>query len=394
MTLDLDFYLSEMSVSDRHGGGLTLQRVLGVDLDHIALFAHVSRFATEYPVCGKLETRCLDMPMWTESRATRMIVGDTLAAWLCNRQMIIRREARRIAARICTHASPQGEALRGLVCPQAAISLYVVEDLAERRPVEYLTWIMDDHLVRWINGEWRYPPQLEELFAKHLRRAKCVFVISPAMSKFIHERFGVDSEVLFGPADPSGDPRWEIARDDNRIRLGYFGAVGRWQTDSLSLLANALETAGASLDIYAEDNCLPAPLQVHGVRRLGRIEPAEVPSAMREYDAVVLPASFDRSMRNMTELNIATKMSECLASGTVTLFVGPRYAAIARFLEGTGAALIISENTSAAVADAIAKLRSREHRVALLKSARNLVQSKLSIRAMHEIWRKGAAHLN
>jgi hypothetical protein len=27
--MGIDFYLSEMSVSDRHGGGLTLQRVLG-----------------------------------------------------------------------------------------------------------------------------------------------------------------------------------------------------------------------------------------------------------------------------------------------------------------------------------------------------------------------------
>jgi hypothetical protein len=43
--MGIDFYLSEMSVSDRHGGGLTLQRVLGDDLDRIRLFAHISRFA-------------------------------------------------------------------------------------------------------------------------------------------------------------------------------------------------------------------------------------------------------------------------------------------------------------------------------------------------------------
>jgi hypothetical protein len=47
--MGIDFYLFEMPVSDRYGGGLTLQRVLGGDLDRIRLFAHISRFARDFP---------------------------------------------------------------------------------------------------------------------------------------------------------------------------------------------------------------------------------------------------------------------------------------------------------------------------------------------------------
>jgi hypothetical protein len=103
---------------------------------------------------------------------------------------------------------------------------------------------------------------------------------------------------------------------------------------------------------------------------------------MRRYDAVVLPASFDPAMRHLSGLNIATKMSGCLASGTVTLLIGPRYAAMARFLEGSGAAVIVSDNMGSAVVDAVARLRNRGNRSAVLQSARNPVES-------HLMWRLG-----
>ncbi len=44
--MKFDFYLSEMSVSDKHGGGLTLQRILGADLNDIDHFVdHQQRIA-------------------------------------------------------------------------------------------------------------------------------------------------------------------------------------------------------------------------------------------------------------------------------------------------------------------------------------------------------------
>ncbi len=114
---------------------------------------------------------------------------------------------------------------------------------------------------------------------------------------------------------------------------------------------------------------------------------------MRSYDAVVLPASFEPAVRAMSEFNIATKMSECLASGAVTLFVGPDYSAMGRFLEKHGAAVLVMDNAPSAVIGSIERLRSSQNRRAVLESA-NLVQSQMSVAAMHGIWLKGVARLN
>lgn len=394
MSIDWDFYLSEMSVSDLHGGGLTLQRVLGADLDRVRLFVHVRRFGTDYPVARRFESRCLDMPLWTEAETIRNMIGRRAAAWLSNRKPIVQMHALRVARAVCARNSVSGKALLGLACPQGEVSLYALEALAKRHPVEYVTWFMDDHLVRWRNGNWQYPPHIEELLGRHLERARAVFVISPAMGRFFHDRFGIGSEVLFGPADSEGDPQWEVRHDDGCIRLGYFGALGPWQLDALGLLAKGLASANASLDIYTGNSSLPEPLQLSQVKLRGRVHPSEVPSAMRQYDAVVLPVSFKPAMRNMSGLNIATKMSESLASGTVTLLIGPRYAAMTQFLEGSGAAVIVSDYEVTAVLDAVARIRDRAERNAVLQSARNLVQTQLSTAAMREIWLNGAARLS
>ena len=63
---------------------------------------------------------------------------------------------------------------------------------------------------------------------------------------------------------------------------------------------------------------------------------------MRTCDAVVLPISFGESDRNLCEFNVATKLSELLASGTVILAVGPEYAAMTKLLQSAGAAQIVT----------------------------------------------------
>ena len=114
MSIDWDFYLSEMSVSDLHGGGLTLQRVLGADLDRVRLFVHVRRFGTDYPVARRFESRCLDMPLWTEAETIRNMIGRRAAAWLSNRKPIVQMHALRVARAVCARNSVSGKALLGL----------------------------------------------------------------------------------------------------------------------------------------------------------------------------------------------------------------------------------------------------------------------------------------
>jgi hypothetical protein len=110
-------------------------------------------------------------------------------------------------------------------------------------------------------------------------------------------------------------------------------------------------------------------------------------SQMRKYDAVILPISFAETDRHMSELNIATRMSECLASSTATLVVGPPYAAMVRFLQPTGAACILSDDALADWPRVVNCLKNSAYRRQLLAAARELVLKELSTAVMEAGWR-------
>lgn len=392
MSTAFDLYLSEMSVSDKHGGGLTLQRVLGSDLDHIGLFAHVHKFGADLPAAERFQARCVELPAFFQQAVVHKIIRSRIANWL-DRSTPARAIHARSVAQALSRRLPGGNGgVTALVCPQGAESLYAVEALLRRRQLQYVTWVMDDHLARWRDGALRYPPGLEVLFAKHLRGARSVFTISPAMAYFYRERFGVESRVLFGPATSLGPPVWSRPRAEHRVRLGYFGALGRWQLDALNVLARYLARADAELDVYSSSDP-PPTLQTSAVSFKGRLAPHEVSSTMRGYDAVVLPVSSAPELRHMSQLNIATKMSECLASGTVTLAIAPPYAAMVRFLEERGAAILVLEETASAVQAGIEQIRDDSTRRKLIEAARALAEGELSSAAMHSVWTEGIAPL-
>src|SRR5215216_3274697 len=100
--------------------------------------------------------------------------------------------------------------------------------------------MMDDQVVHWQNG-WIYPTDFEKEFKFHLQHAKHVFVISPIMSEFYRNHFGVKSNVLFSPTDPVGALIYESPDPLGPIRICYFGAIWNWQKDALARLVENLE---------------------------------------------------------------------------------------------------------------------------------------------------------
>ena len=385
----LDLYLSEFAPSDAHGGGLTLLRVLGDVLDRIALFSHLA----VYPPMEKYRSRCLEMPpMWLASRAANRWLGCRPSRWLRQQPVFNRINARKIAAQILARLPSRQRSLRALVCPQHTLSLYVTEVLRERYGLKYITWIMDDHYVRWHDGKLVYPPNIEALFARHLQHANVVFVISQVMADFYRSRFGVESRVLFGPADVAPAPSLLRPAGDH-LRLGYFGAVTDWQMDALELVALNCASAGATLDIYSGLPELPENLRCPAVKLMARIPAAQVVDTMSHYQAVVLPISFRQEQRQFSELNIATKMSECLASGTVTLAVGPPYAAMIRLLTQHSAAACVTTLSSDALALALDGLRNTEQWSAWAVAARLLAIRQVSTKVMQDACLRGITEL-
>lgn len=381
----LDFYLSEMAITDGHGGGLTLQRVLGADVFGIQHCFHVARFAQHVPPIAALAGRSVALWSVLEDDIPRAAFGSRPLGWLHDRMPVRRLHALR-TARLCRGRLSACAEPIGLVCPQGLPSLLATRELRRLRNIRYVTWVMDDHLVRWREGRLSYPRNIRALMHEHLSEASAVMVISPAMRDFYRVEFGVDADVLFGPAsDVPTSPR-QARASASGLRLGYFGAMTIWQLDALIALARCLPKAAATLDIYSAA-ALPPALNVPGVRLLKSIASSDVSATMSEYDAVVLPIGFLEDVRNLTMLNIATKMSECLASSTVTLAIGPPYAAMMTYLSQYGAAFCVQSPDAQAIQTALADLVEPGRRSAVLDAAAKLVRGELSGAAMHAKWR-------
>jgi glycosyltransferase involved in cell wall biosynthesis len=382
----LNFLLSEMSVSDLHGGGLTLQRILGEDLDRIALFVHPHRFARELPPTPRLRARSEFVVNLLQKRSTARLIGCRASYGLFNTAFMRSRHARK-TARVVEKRFPAEAILRGLICPQDQDAIRALEYLKSIRQVKYITWMMDDYMVGYVGGRWVYPPTFRKIFGKHLREADTIFVISPAMAEFYAREFGVESTVLFGPSEEFSGQACEAPSADGVLRIAYFGSLWRWQLDGLVRFASALDPSRQQLDIYTPDAKVPAELHLPGVAPKGFLSKETVPSAMRSYDAVLLPLSLNDAHRNLVELNIATKMSECLASGTVTIVFGPSYAAMVRFLRPTGAACVVTGESLTSWPHIADQLRDRNYRRRILDAARSLVRAELSTEVMRRKWR-------
>ena len=382
-----DFYLSEMSVSDQHGGGLTMQRILGDELLQIPLFVHLGRFAVVHPIMPVLKNRELELSTPWDSNFARRIIGRTRARAMRKKTWVIKSAAKN-AARVLDTKFEKGKTLQALVCPQGANSLYTLEALKQRRPVKYISWVMDDHLIQYVNGQWQYPNNTEAIFAKHLQEAEHVFVISKAMQQFYQNRFGVKSTVLFGPTDPMGEVTHTV-QPAGPLKIGYFGAVAPWQIDALAAVVNALNGTDTQLHIYSGIEQLPEVLNRPGVQLMARISPDRVLPTMQSYDAILLPMSFLDERRHMSQFNIATKMSEYLASGVPILAVGPGYAAMMEYLKANQSAIIVESPQANAIQNGFAQLHQQQLITSILTNAQKLVVNETGTAPMRRQWQAG-----
>ena len=280
-----------------------------------------------------------------------------------------------------------------LVCPQADISLIVLDELRKRMPLPYVTWMMDDHLLDWKGGTWQYPNGFEDLMHRHLTEAEHVFTISPAMQEFYSERFRVDSKVLCGSAKTSGETMLS-ATTPSPIRLVYFGSLGRWQNDALTLLTSELAKGAISLDVFTHNpEGLPAPLLKAGASLKQGIPAHKVLETSALYDSVVLPISFLPELRNMSVFNVATKFSECLAAPVPTLIIGPSEACMIRIANETDSCITISEQNEEAVSYAIHELSDTARRQAALEGERTLLNQQFTPTIMDARWEPAAQFL-
>jgi glycosyltransferase involved in cell wall biosynthesis len=388
------FFLSEMSISNLHGGGLTLQRVLGPDLDSIGWFVHVDRFAQRQSPIENVAGRSLGLWPWLSSDWARRWLGRRVSENFPHSPITLRLHAQYVAKRL-SRILPNGVSIRALVCPQGKQSIVCIDELRKHLDLRYITWMMDDHVIRWCKYGWKYPVGFRSLMGWHLQSADTVFVISPAMREFYREEFGVNSEVLFGPSELENEAAYRVPSDDGHLRIGYFGRIWEWNLDALASLAQAMaRDSEDELHIYAPpEDPLDKLRSVRNVKIRSAISSDMVAERMRQYDALLIPISFDDNLRYLTEFNIATKMSECIASGTVTIVYGPPHAAMVRFLSNTGAAIILQKESVPNWNEISERIRNPTSRQQMLQKASTLTTEQLSTSVMRNRWRNAVSRL-
>jgi hypothetical protein len=346
-----------------------------------------SEVATSYDSASRQH----QYPWWRIAPVLRPFLGCTIAHKAAFHPLTRIAFAKSVARRILRdEACAQQTKL--LVCPQAEITLIVLEELRKRASISYITWMMDDHLVRWSDGQWVYPAGVGERMHLHLNAAERVHVISPAMQRFYKERFGVDSTVLCGPATPTYS--YQTHPTGKHLRLAYFGSLGRWQNDALTVLVPALRTGEISLDIFTHNpELIPSPLKIAGTRLHPGVGASAVLPLSGTYDAVVLPISFRNELRNMSFFNIATKFSECMASGVPTLIIGPGDAIMVEIATKHGAGVIINQCDADSLENALADLRNPSRRAKVVAAALALAHKEFSDATMQSRWESSSAFL-
>jgi hypothetical protein len=218
-----------------------------------------------------------------------------------------------------------------------------------------------------------------------LQQASQVFVISQPMQELYDGLFGTQSEVLFGPADPSTTLPQNASPESDQVRLAYFGSIFRWQSDALEMLVRHLPILNATLDVFGF-HTLPPCLHSARVCVHQPVTADAVLTRMQQYHGVVVPAGFSEDLRHLSDLNISTKLSECYASGTVPIIVGPRRAAMCRFAEEHGGALVLDDSANPAQLKAVRDLRLAEIRKPLLRKAREVAIKHCGSVIMRQKW--------
>jgi hypothetical protein len=369
------YFLAEMSVSEKHGSGITVCRTLGKDLESIRTFFCLDDVCDQEPRFLPRTHRW--RPFFTSSVSRRLLgcrLSHTLNTSHWHRRLMGRVYAGRIDKLLPASSTP----LTFLVCPHYTLSMYTMQFLRRLRKVNYVTWIMDNNWVRRApSGDWIYSPADSQILNSHFKDATKVFTISQPMGQHFKEYFGIQGEELFAPSPLDHPP--QISNNGSLKKLGYFGNLHAWPVDALTRLAPLLKDSGYTLDIYSYAT-LPQALQTPEITLMPPLPAHEVATRMGDYSAVLLPMGYSDTTAAYSRFNIATKMSECLGSGTVTFAIGPDNAAMIRYLREHRVGLTLSELQPSTLQPILDRLSSPADRSRIIRDQSAHVASHLNLK--------------
>ncbi|MDQ3816832.1 MAG: glycosyltransferase [Acidobacteriota bacterium] len=230
----------------------------------------------------------------------------------------------------------------------------------------------------------------KHLHSRIIREAQTVWVISREIAKEFQSRFNVEPRILEHGVDLQGflsRRRKELAqggptRADER-RLLYTGSIYGAQIGAVRNVLKAIQSQPKrqwSLVIYTSQQ--PSTLTSQGIEGPGlRIEPAvpveAMPDILATADALLLPFSFEEKERSVVSTSLPSKIADYLASGVPVLVHAPPYATVTSLASEEGWALVVSEESTEQLNEALGRLASdKALRDEMAKRALSLAHSR------------------
>ncbi|MEM9724734.1 MAG: FkbM family methyltransferase [Pseudomonadota bacterium] len=230
-----------------------------------------------------------------------------------------------------------------------------------------VTWIMDDWPLRMAHENPARFILSDRRLQSLLTRSVDRFSISDAMSEAFEERYGTSFTAFANGVDPA-DWAPPSARTPSPFRVRYAGAMAKDMTlHSVIRVAEAVESlAQGGADIVFEIRTRP----IWKERSKGAFDrlratsffttdlsPEDYRAWLSAADVVLVAYNFDAPSLRYIQHSMANKLPECLASGAALIAHGPPQAATIRRVLKDDVALVVTESSEPAVAQAISRLK-------------------------------------
>ena len=238
--------------------------------------------------------------------------------------------------------------------------------------------IVHDDWPRVANVAPPFRNWLDKQFAGVYRQARSRLCVSPAMSRFYHERYGEPAETIY-PSRAAfcpeySEPPSRLARNDTPFTIAFAGTINSsGYVRALTKLQDALKLVGGRLLIFGPltpDEARQFGLSDQSTEVRGLVNWTELMSRLRaEADALFVPMSFNAADRANMEMAFPSKLADYTATGLPLLIYGPTYcSAVAWARENRGVAEVVT--TEAELDNAVELLaHDSAQRVALGKRA-------------------------
>ncbi|HWC58679.1 MAG TPA: glycosyltransferase [Verrucomicrobiae bacterium] len=220
---------------------------------------------------------------------------------------------------------------------------------------------------------------LEQEFKSIYRQAASRLCVSPYMVEEYERRYGVKGTVLYPSRSADAAcfdaPPERLMNNHLPLTVAFAGTINSaGYVRALQSLARCLEKIHGQLLLFGplkETDAARAGLKQSNIKLCGMLSSADLIKRLRiDADVLFIPMSFSPDEREYSALSFPSKLTDYTAAGLPLLIYGPDYCSAARWArENSGVAEAVTEESVAALDNALKKLVQAEHRMALAKLA-------------------------